>query len=142
MSAAAASTPVAASAAAPKVKTVAPKRIGKVQKKKPQRFIVDCSHPVEDAIIKIAELEKFFHDRIKVEGKINNLGRHIAITTDASKVTVTANDIPLSKRYLKYLTNKFLKKSQLRDYLHVVSTSPTTYELRYFKIAADEEADE
>jgi hypothetical protein len=33
-----------------------------------------------------------------------------------TKITVTAN-IPFSKRYLKYLTKKFLKKNTLRDWI-------------------------
>jgi len=46
---------------------------------------------------------------------------------------VTAN-IPFSKRYLKYLTKKFLKKSSLRDYLRVVASSKDVYELRFYNI--------
>lgn len=43
-------------------------------------------------------------------------------------------------RYLKYLTKKFLKKNNLRDYIRVVATNKTNYELRYFQInTADEE---
>ena len=43
-------------------------------------------------------------------------------------------------RYLKYLTKKFLKKKNLRDYIRVVATSKSNYELRYFQInAADED---
>ena len=47
-------------------------------------------------------------------------------------------------RYLKYLTKKYLKKQQLRDYLHVVAnnTMKNTYELRYFNINADEAEDD
>ena len=45
-------------------------------------------------------------------------------------------------RYLKYLTKKFLKKNNLRDYIRVVATSKANYELRYFQInqAEDEES--
>ena len=46
-------------------------------------------------------------------------------------------ELPFSKRYLKYLTKKFLKKQQLRDYLHVIATNKQTYELRYFSINTD-----
>jgi hypothetical protein len=46
---------------------------------------------------------------------------------------VTAN-IPFSKRYLKYLTKKFLKKNSLRDYLRVVASSKDNYELRFYNI--------
>ena len=42
-------------------------------------------------------------------------------------------------RYLKYLTKKFLKKNNLRDYIRVVATSKTNYELRYFQINQAEE---
>lgn len=47
-------------------------------------------------------------------------------------------------RYLKYLTKKFLKKNQLRDYVRVVANNKVSYELRYLHIAgADEdESDE
>ena len=47
-------------------------------------------------------------------------------------------------RYLKYLTKKFLKKNQLRDYIRVVANNKTSYELRYLHIAGaeDDESDD
>jgi len=46
-------------------------------------------------------------------------------------------------RYLKYLTKKYLKKNNLRDWLRVVASSKDAYELRYFQINnEDEEEDE
>ena len=45
-------------------------------------------------------------------------------------------------RYLKYLTKKYLKKNNFRDWLRVVASSHTDYELRYFQINNDEEEDE
>jgi hypothetical protein len=50
-----------------------------------------------------------------------------------SKVFVTA-EAPFSKRYLKYLSKKYLKKQQLRDYLHLIASNKSTYELRYFNV--------
>lgn len=50
-----------------------------------------------------------------------------------------ALSLSLSPRYLKYLTKKFLKKNNLRDYIRVVANTKTTYELRYFQINAGEE---
>jgi len=87
-----------------------------------------------------AVFEKFLHDRIKVNGKAGNLGESVVISRDKTKITVNA-EAPFSKRYLKYLTKKFLKKQQLRDWLHVIASSKTTYELKYFNIH-DEEEDE
>ena len=86
--------------------------------------------------------EKFLLDRIKVGGKVGNLGDAITVSRDKAKVNVSA-DMPLSKRYLKYLAKKYLKKQQLRDWLHVIASSKTAYELRYYNIhEQDAEEDE
>jgi len=66
--------------------------------------------------------EKFLHDRIKVNGKAGVLGDAVKITRDKTKIQVVA-EAPFSKRYLKYLTKKYLKKNSLRDWLHVIATS-------------------
>jgi large subunit ribosomal protein L22e len=85
--------------------------------------------------------EKYLHDRIKVKGKAGNLGDSVKISKDKAVVTVTAT-VPISKRYIKYLTKKFLKKQQLKDYLQVISSSKTGYLVKYYDInqGADEEA--
>tara|TARA_B110001452_G_scaffold152962_1_gene127269 strand:+ start:1385 stop:1621 length:237 start_codon:yes stop_codon:yes gene_type:complete len=75
-----------------------------------------------------------------VSGKTGNLGDLISVSRDKAKVTV-ASDIPFSKRYLKYLSKKYLKKQQLRDWLHVISDNKQTYSLRYYNIH-DQDADE
>ena len=81
------------------------------------------------------------HDKIKVNGKAGALGNAVTITRDKFKLLVTAR-APFSKRYLKYLTKKFLKKNQIRDWLRVVASNKTTYELRYFDIREDDDDDE
>jgi len=68
------------------------------------------------------------------------------VTRDKTKITVTS-EVPMSKRYLKYLTKKFLKKHNVRDWLRVIASNKdrSVYELRYFNIAdegAGEEDDE
>jgi large subunit ribosomal protein L22e len=115
-----------------------------VQKKKVQkRFVVDCSKPVDDGILEASQLEKFLHDRIKVDGKAGNLGNDVTVSRDKTRVVVTAGaDIRLKKSYMKYLTKKYLKRQKLRDWLRVVSTSPSDYELRYFHIQDADSDDE
>ena len=88
---------------------------------------------MEDKVLDAGSFENFLRERIKVNGKAGNLGTKVAVNVDKTKIVVNA-ELPFSKRYLKYLTKKYLKKQQLRDYLHVVSTTPNTYELRYFTI--------
>ncbi len=111
------------------------------KKKAVAKFTIDCSQPVEDKVFDPAAFEKFLHDRIKVNGKAGELGSKVTITRDKTKVIVTA-ELPFSKRYLKYLTKKYLKKQQLRDFLHVIASAKGTYELRYFKVTGNDAADE
>ena len=112
-------------------------------KKKGVSFVIDCAKPVEDKIMDIASLEKFFQERIKVDGKAGNLGDSITISRDKTKITVNS-DSNFSKRYLKYLTKKYLKKHNVRDWLRVIASNKdrNVYELRYFNIAENEGEDE
>lgn len=47
-------------------------------------------------------------------------------------------------RYLKYLTKKYLKKNNVRDWLRVIASNKdrNVYELRYFNIAENEGEEE
>merc|ERR1712137_1011607 len=105
-------------------------------KKQMLKFTVDCQQPADDTIITPSDLEKFFKERIKVAGKTGNLGDKVTVSRDKSKIHVSA-EAPFSKRYLKYLSKKYLKKQQLRDFLRVIAPNKTAYELRYFNINED-----
>ncbi|KAL0719906.1 hypothetical protein Bca4012_069230 [Brassica carinata] len=112
-------------------------------KKKGVSFSIDCSKPVDDKIMEIASLEKFLQERIKVGGKAGALGDSVTITREKNKITVTS-DGQFSKRYLKYLTKKYLKKHNVRDWLRVIAANKdrNLYELRYFNIAENEGEEE
>uniref|UniRef100_A0A8C6H0G5 Large ribosomal subunit protein eL22 n=1 Tax=Mus spicilegus TaxID=10103 RepID=A0A8C6H0G5_MUSSI len=112
---------------------------GQKKKKQVLKFTLDCTHPVEDGIMDAANFEQFLQERIKVNGKAGNLGGGVVtIERSKSKITVTS-EVPFSKRYLKYLTKKYLKNS-LRDWLRVVANRKESYELltSYFQINQDE----
>ena len=116
---------------------MAPARKTATSKKKATlKFAIDCTIPVDDNVLDPASFETFLSQRIKVDGKAGNLGTAVALTRDGAKISVAAQ-APFSKRYLKYLTKKYLKKQQLRDYLHVVATAKNTYEMRYFSINSE-----
>ena len=114
---------------------------GKGKKKSALKYIIDCTHPVEDGIMDVANFEKFLLERIKVNGKTSNMGTNVVLERNKNKVNLTS-DIPFSKRYLKYLTKKYLKKNNLRDWLRVVANSKDSYELRYFQINNEDEEEE
>ncbi|KAI9891537.1 MAG: 60S ribosomal protein L22 [Vezdaea aestivalis] len=104
-------------------------------------FIINAEQPATDKIFDVAAFEKFLKDRIKVEGRLNNLGDTVNVKSiGGGKIEIIAHT-EFSGRYLKYLTKKFLKKQQLRDWLRVVSTSKGVYELKFFNVV-DDDADE
>ena len=88
--------------------------------------------------MEIGSFTAFLSERIKVGGRAGALGEAVTVTSDKTKVTVTS-EIAMSKRYMKYLTKKYLKKHNVRDWLRVVACNKerNVYELRYFNIAAD-----
>uniref|UniRef100_A0A7S3DBY1 Large ribosomal subunit protein eL22 n=2 Tax=Palpitomonas bilix TaxID=652834 RepID=A0A7S3DBY1_9EUKA len=113
-------------------------------KKETKKFTIDCSIPKEDGILPVDAFTTFLQQRIKVNGKAGELGDVVSVSLDDSKIVVTANisnDNTFSKRYLKYLTKKFLKKNNLRDWIRVVASTPVSYELKYYSIRDEEEED-
>lgn len=109
--------------------------------KKSKVFNIDCTKPVDDGVMEVANLVEYLNNRIKVDGKPGALGDKVSVSADKSnKKVMVRSKQAMSKRYLKYLTKKFLKKKELREYLRIVSTSPSTYEIRYPKVAGDDES--
>ncbi|KAM9436731.1 ribosomal protein eL22-like [Clarias gariepinus] len=122
---------------------MAPKRqVAGKKNRKPAgwRFTLDCTHPVEDGILDSANFETFLREKVKVNGKTGNLGSVVQIARQRNKISVSSEK-HFSKRYLKYLTKKYLKKNNLRDWLRVVASDKETYELRYFQISQDDESE-
>ncbi|CAF0734258.1 unnamed protein product [Adineta steineri] len=119
--------------------TTTPKggKSGAKKKNKAIKYYIDCTHPVEDGIFDLAAFERFLLEKMKINGKTSNLTGNVAVEKAKSKISVTS-EIPLSKRYMKYLTKKFLKKHELRDWLRVIANSKDSYELRYFNINQEE----
>ncbi|CAG0919882.1 unnamed protein product [Notodromas monacha] len=133
---------VLAKAPAPKPKRHVTKKGAKGKKQKVSlKFFIDCSHPVEDGIMNAGDFEKYLTERVKIAGKTGNLSNNLVIERNKSKLTFNAN-VQFSKRYLKYLTKKYLKKNNLRDWLRVIASGKDSYELRYFQIDNEAEDDD
>ncbi len=121
-------------------KQIVAKKGGKTAKKIALKYTINCKLPIEDNVIVLNDFENFLKQRIKVDGKAGNLGSAVTVAKDSTSVVVQSS-IPFSKRYLKYLTKKYLKKQDLKEYLRVVATAKNQYELRYFNIQNDEAAE-
>ncbi|CAI4424294.1 CFA_G0016620.mRNA.1.CDS.1 [Saccharomyces cerevisiae] len=105
---------------------------------------VDVSSPTENGFFDPASYSKYLIDHIKVDGAVGNLGNAIEVTEDGSIVTVVSS-AKFSGKYLKYLTKKYLKKNQLRDWIRFVSIRQNQYKLVFYQVTpedADEEEDD
>ncbi|RQM05348.1 hypothetical protein DH86_00001883 [Scytalidium sp. 3C] len=123
------------------------------QAKVTKKFIINASQPASDKIFDVSAFEKFLQDKIKVDGRVGNLGDIVQISQQgegkiehpisASHVYPVGGHIQGQTRETNAhpSTKKFLKKQQLRDWLRVVSTSKGVYELRFFNVVNDD-ADE
>ncbi|XP_034029356.1 60S ribosomal protein L22-like [Thalassophryne amazonica] len=117
--------------------------IGKGGKKRKQvlKFTLDCTHPVEDGIMDAANFVRASH--ISCFQPLVPLPVSQYVCTEMNPVPdLYIYYLEFSKRYLKYLTKKYLKKNNLRDWLRVVANTKESYELRYFQINQDEEEEE
>ena len=107
-------------------------------------YYIDCAKPAADGIFEeeyFSAFEKFLQEHIKVNGKTKELGDKVKVQVQDKKIQITSF-VKFSKRYFKYLTKRFLKKKLLRDWLRVVATNKDRYELRYYNIHDNNEAEE
>lgn len=84
---------------------------------------------------------KYLVEHIKVDGIVGNLGDSTTVTEDGNTVVVVST-AQFSGKYLKYLTKRYLKKNQLRDWIRFVSVKRNQYQLKFYSIAEDHEEEE
>ncbi|EJD52134.1 ribosomal protein L22 [Auricularia subglabra TFB-10046 SS5] len=106
------------------------------------KYTIDYSRPANGGVFDAPAYEKFLQENIKVEGKTGQLSDKIKIKREPENKLSVTSSIPLSKRYIKYLTKRFLKKNSMRDWIRVVASSKDNYELRFFNIAQDDDAED
>ena len=119
-----------------------PRTKSKGSQKKQQKFYIDLGVALEDDLLVAKEFADFLKSNLKVAGKKGNLGENVVITLADKKVSITSK-IDLQKRYLKYLTKKYLKKNDILEYLRLVATDKNTYAVKYVKLGenTDENAE-
>ena len=105
---------------------------------------IDCTIPAKDGIFDVemaTAFEQFFQQNTKLHGRKGKLGDKVKINMHDNILTV-ATTMQYQKRYFKYLTKKFLKKKNLREWLRILAVNKSNYQLRYFNIHDQEEAQE
>ena len=52
---------------------------------------------------------------------------------------MVSSRLRLSKRYIKYLTKKYLKKIGISDYMKIIATEKSVYRLKYIAVEKEKE---
>jgi large subunit ribosomal protein L22e len=114
----------------------------KVQKKKDKhyrKFTVDFNQAVNNNLLSVEAAVKYLNQNIKVNGLKGKLGDSVIVNTTDKKdkqknclIVQADNTMKFSKRYVKYLIKKFLKRENVSLYLRVISSGPNTYLVKLF----------
>ena len=103
-------------------------------------YTVDFNSPCSNNLLTLESAEKYLKTNFKVNGLKGKLGETIKVAStdkkDSKKNTIVVsvdNKVQFSKRYIKYLVKKFLRREGIVRYLTVSSTSPYAYTVKVIK---------
>ncbi len=112
----------------------------KVEKKEKsyKKYTVDFSSPVDNKLLSLEAASKYLNSNMKVNGLKGKLGDSIKISTTDSKskntlVIQVDSQMKFSKRYIRYLVKKFLKREGIVKYLTVASSAPNAYAVKVLR---------
>lgn len=116
----------------------------KKKEKSYKKYNVDFNAPVSNNLVSLEAAIKYLNSNIKVNGIKKNLSDSVKVASTDSKdkkkntIVVSADTkMKFSKRYIKYLVKKFLKKENISLYLRVIATGPSTYTVKLFNRNAE-----
>lgn len=107
-------------------------------------YILDCKGAVGTGLVLLPDLEKYILEKFKVSkgSKAGDLKGRVTIKITKDKKMHINSTEQFPKRYVKYLTKRFLCKMSVIDYFRIISTGPKSFEIRHYEdssAAADEE---
>ena len=114
-------------------------RVTKKKDKHYRKFHVDLNQAVSNNLLSVEAAVKYLRQNIKVNGLKNKLGDSVQVEStdkkDKNKNTIVVaadNTMKFSKRYVKYLIKKFLKRENISLYLRVISSGSNGYLVKLF----------
>ncbi len=119
------------------------KRVAKKVEKKAKAyrtFNVDFDQAVSNNLMSLDTATKYFSQNIKVNGLKNKLDDFVKVNTSDKRDKNKKNNINVqvdakmkfSKRYVKYLVKKFLKRENISLYLRVVANGANSYVVKLY----------
>jgi large subunit ribosomal protein L22e len=121
-----------------------PKVAGNKSEKKKERayrkYNVDFNQAVTNNLLSLEAATKYLTQNIKINGLKGKLGDLVKVSQIDKKdkqknilVVSVDNTMKFSKRYVKYLIKKFLKRESISLFLRVISNGPNGYLVKLFQ---------
>lgn len=105
-----------------------------------KKYSVDFTNPIQNKLLTLESVQKYLQANMKINGLKGKLGTSILINTDEKKernkntiVISVESNLKFSKRYIRYLVKKFLKREGISTYLTLSATSPSSYTVKVIK---------
>lgn len=130
----------------PQVPVAQPEQVKAIKKKEKnyKKYSVDFNAAVSSNLLSLESAIKYLSENIKVNGLKKKLSDSVKIAGPDKKdknkniVQVQADiKMKFSKRYIKYLVKKFLKRENIGTYLRVISHGSSGYLVKLFSRNAE-----
>merc|ERR1712195_193556 len=98
---------------------------------KPVKYTMDLTQAMEDEdqVIEMPHYFTYLQTHLKPGGK-KAVSEHVSVEGSGKKVVVSTQ-IQFGKRYLKYLTKKYLKAQDISSYMRVIADSKLGYKVKF-----------
>jgi large subunit ribosomal protein L22e len=111
----------------------------KKKEKSYKKYYVDFNSAVTNNLVSLEAAIKYLESNIKVNGIKKKLGESVLVNSANDKekkkntILVQADTkMKFSKRYVKYLVKKFLKRENIASYLRVIAQGSSSYIVKLF----------
>ena len=100
-----------------------------------KKYTIDFSAPISNNLLTLESISKYLQLNTKINGLKGKLGDSIKISiADKNNIMIqVANTLEFSKKYLKYLTKKYLKKEGIEKFMTINANSPNGYTVKIIK---------
>ena len=100
-----------------------------------KKYTIDFSAPISNNLLTLESVSKYLELNMKLNGLKGKIGDSIKINiSDKNNITIQVEStLEFSKKYIKYLTKKYLKKEGIEKFMTINANSPSGYIVKIIK---------
>ncbi len=100
-----------------------------------KKYTIDFTAPLSNKLLTLESVSKYLELNMKLNGLKGKLGDTIKINiSDKNSILIQVEStLEFSKKYIKYLTKKYLKKEGIEKYMTINANTPSGYIVKIIK---------